>query len=175
MDKNKEELLMWLAERWRAPELLAQRPVLAWQEAGLPDVAQPLYVQAGVLYLAVPNHIVASEIYLRRREILSRLAEAVKEPVIRDIRVLVRSRAAGEPEVRVPPPTLEEVRACEARLGDVGSEALRRRLAETWAWIEARDRAIVAQGGHRCPACGVAYLGDDPLCPLCTLGGRRGS
>jgi predicted nucleic acid-binding Zn ribbon protein len=71
-----------------------QEPALLWEKIVGPWVArfaQPIWVHQGVLFVAVPNHIVQHEFSLLREEFKKKLNEALGGERVREIRFRVES------------------------------------------------------------------------------------
>lgn len=172
---DKEELWEWLgplARRWGLErELGEQAPVFLWPKAvgkQLARLARPLYVEAGVLHVAVPGSVVAAELRLLQEGILDRLTQAGGKKLV-GLRFHVRAVPAKAWAVEAVEPSPEEVAKAKAEVSRDLPPELRRRLVRIAAQAYARDRAILAAGGRRCPCCGVAFLGEGQRCPLCSL------
>lgn len=171
-----KEVLQWLlplARRggWEAT-LYRQLPVLAWPEAvgeRLASLAKPLYVEGRTLHLQVANHVVATELRLVEQKLLERLSQALPSSRIRRLRFHVRPEPPTPPPPSPPTPEEEDWQAAEQAVPNDLPETLWARLVRLAAWARARERAILAAGGRRCPRCGIAHLGEGELCSLCAL------
>lgn len=173
---NKEELWEWLrplVRRWGLErELEEQAPLFLWPKAvgeQLARLARPLYVEAGVLHVAVPGSVVAAELRLLQEGLLDRLTRAGGGKLV-GLRFHVHpvpAKVWGGVEAVEPSP--EEVAKAKVEVSRDLPPELRRRLVRIAAQAYARDRAILAAGGRHCPCCGVAFLGGGQRCPLCSL------
>lgn len=170
---SKQDIWQWLgplARGWGAEEKLkAQAAVLVWAATGLAPLARALYVDRGVLHLAVGSHVVASELNLLKGEVLARLEEIAPGCSVADLRFHVQG---GEPPLRpveVPPPSKADLREARAELPPGLPPRLRSRLAKALAWAKARDRAIRAAGGWECQGCGLVLVREREACPTCGI------
>jgi len=170
-----KDIWQWLgplARNWGAEEeLQAQLPVLHWASTGLSHLARPLYVDRGVLHLVVESHVIAGELNLLKGRVLARLEEVAPGSRVVDLRFQVRARGAPRREIAVPPPTADELRVARDGLPGGLPPTLAEVCARLLAWARARDRAILAAGGWRCPGCGVAVVQAENSCPGCGIEG----
>lgn len=164
---------MWLeglAQSWGAPEALAeQEAVLRWGETGLGGLARALYVERGVLHLSVPSPVVAAELRALEGRVIDELRRRAPQSVVRGLRFHVETWPDRKAALEIEPPSREEVRRAARRLPRAIPAPVRRAAAEAWAWAEARDRAILAAGGWRCPRCELALLSEAERCPSCGM------
>lgn len=170
---NDEDIWQWLgplAQHWGAEEKLkGQSAVLRWPATGLGAMARALYVDRGVLHLAVGSHVVASELNLLKEKLLARLAEVAPGSGVADLRFQVCAWESPLHPVAVTPPTKAELRRVRRELPPGLPSRLRDAAANAVAWAEARDRAILAAGGWRCGGCGLALLPEKSVCPICGI------
>ncbi len=177
MYKDIRQLLAPLARRWGlAGELDRQAPVFAWLDAvgeHLARLARPLYVEGRTLHLAVESGVVATELRLLSGKLLSRLREVLPDCQVDELRFhLLPGRRFESRPVSVEP-TPEEWRDAEEEISRDLPAELRGKLVSIAAWARARDRALLAAGGKRCPRCGVVHRGPGELCPVCSLVAER--
>ncbi len=149
-----------------------QQAVLRWRAVvgeNLARLARPLYVEKGTLHLAVTSPVVATELRLWTEELLNRLGKLAPKSEVRRFRFhLVPAR---EQEDKPLEPGIAELNRAEAAIPHDLSPGLRERLVQVMAQALAQEAAILRQGGRRCASCGVAFLAEGDLCPLCRLGG----
>lgn len=159
-----------LARNWGAEEeLQSQLPVLQWASTGLSHLARPLYVDRGVLHLRVESHVIAAELNLLKEKVLARLEGVAPGTGVVDLRFQVRAGGGSRGEIAVLPPTADELCAARADLPEGLSPTLAGVCTRLVAWVRARDRAILASGGWRCPGCGVALVQEENSCPECGI------
>lgn len=160
-----------------------QEPLLFWPEVIGPQMSrltEPLRVRDGVLYVEAANHVVAQQLRLMSDIYLKKLNALLGEPVIREIRFRVGSSFAARqrthkdanPEQETEPLSLLEREKLSKLLDEVEDPKLRKAF-EGWILASLRqDQARRAQGGHRCPRCGVHHHEDDEICYYCRLEGQ---
>lgn len=168
---NTKDIWHWLgplSRGWGAEEKLQdQNPVLLWASTGLGSMARPMYVDRGVLYLAVGSHVVAAEFNLLKGKLLARLEEVDPQCGVVDLRFQIRAEKRSPREIVVAPPTSGELRQARRELPAGLPSRLQRVAAQALAWAAARDRAILSAGGWRCAECGLALVKEKKSCPLC--------
>ena len=173
MDKSQKQWLEALARRWGlSAEVTRQAPVFAWKGAvgeELAKLARPLYVEGHTLHLAVGNHVAAAELRLLSRQLLARLKQVVPDSPVERLKFKVIPESPPPREVRVEEPAPTDWEEAETDVPRGLPPELRERLIKIAAWARARDRALLAAGGRRCPRCGVVYRGASELCPVCSL------
>lgn len=173
MDKELQQWLWALARRWGLEgELARQAPLFLWREAVGPELAKlarPLYVDGRTLHLAVASYSVATELRLLEGKLLARLGEVLPELRIGGLKFHVLPAPPPARKVEVQEPCAEDWQAAEGAISKELPSELRRRLVRVAAWAQARERAVLAAGGRRCPRCGVAHPGPEELCRLCAL------
>ncbi len=161
----------WLGGLLSGPAWEEQQAVLRWKEIvgeNLARLAKPLYVEGGVLHLAVESPVVANELRLWKEELVRKLEQLAPQSNVRDLRLHLVP-AAGEPKVpAVEPGAAEWNRAEEIIPADL-PPSLRAGLVRAAAYALAQEAVVLSQGGRRCARCGAAFLGTGPLCPLCRL------
>lgn len=172
-----KDLLQWLLPLARQGgwDALLQRqlPVLAWREAvgeKLATLAKPIYVEGRTLHLQVASHVVAAELRLVERKLLERLSQALPSSRIRRLRFHIWPEPpAPTPPSPPPSPGQEDWEAAQEEVPKELPAKLREHLVGIVARSLARERAILAAGGRRCPRCGIAHLGEEALCAVCAL------
>ena len=146
-----------------------QEAVRRWREAvgeSLAKLARPLYVERGVLHIAVASPVVAQELQLWSKELLARLAAIAPQSKVQALRFVIVPERRQE-EMEPPEPTPKELNQAEDLVPmDLPSE-LRAKFVRISAQALAQEAEILRRGGHRCPRCGVAFLGAERECPLC--------
>jgi len=173
MDKKLQQWLQALAQRWGLEgELARQAPLFSWREAvgpGLARLARPLYVEGHTLHLAVASYAAATELHLLEGKLLARLGEVLPGLRIERLKFHVLPPPTRARKVKPQEPSPEDWHAAEGDIPEGLPEGLRRKLVRIAAWVRARERAVLAAGGRRCPRCGVAHPGPEELCRLCAL------
>jgi len=148
-----------------------QQAVLRWRSVvgeNLARLARPLHVEDGVLHLAVASPVVATELRLWKEELLRRLAQHAPKSRVRDFRFHLIPAAK---ERQLPPvePGPAELNQAEETIPEDLAPEVRNRLVRALATVLAQEATILRLGGHHCPACGAAFLGQEERCPLCRL------
>lgn len=179
MDKELQQWLQALARRWGLEgELAQQAPLFSWQEAVGPELAKlarPLYVEGRTLHLAVASYTAATELRLLEGKLLARLGEVLSGLRIERLKFHVLPSPTPARKEKPQEPSPEDWRAAEGDIPEGLPEELRRKLVRIAAWARARERAVLAAGGRRCPRCGVAHPGPEELCRLCALVPEEGA
>lgn len=148
-----------------------QEAVWRWREAvgeGLSRLARPLYVDKGVLHLAVQSPVVANELRLWSREIVARLAEIAPKSAVKELRFRVVAEKERQ-NLPCPAPTGTDLRRAEKLMPQDIPAALREKFLKLVAWALVQEEAILSAGGKKCRSCGVAFFGEEEDCPLCRL------
>lgn len=170
---NKRDIWQWLgplARGWRAGERLEEQTVvLRWEETGLGSLARALYVDRGVLHLAVANHVIAAELNLLKGKVLARLGEVAPGCGVTDLRFQVRAGETPRVEIAVPPPTPAARRRARRDLATSLPRDLCNAVSEVFVWAQARDQAILAAGGWSCPRCSLVLVKEKGICPTCGI------
>lgn len=170
---NTKDIWQWLgplAHGWRAEDRLKEQTVvLRWKETGLGSLARALYVDRGVLHLAVASHVVAAELNLLKGKVLARLDEVAPGCGVTDLRFQVRAWETPRVEIAVPSPTTAALRRARRDLPAGLPRDLRDTVSEVLAWAQARDQAILAAGGWGCPRCGLVLVKEKGVCPTCGI------
>lgn len=148
-----------------------QKAVWRWREAvgeRLSKLARPLYVERGILYIAVASPVVANELRLWAQEIISRLAQIAPKSNVKELqfKILPEEKEVEEFSLQ---PGAEELNRAEEMIPEDLLPSLRSRFLELLANVLAKEKAILAKGGRRCRRCGVAFLGEGEECALCRL------
>jgi len=170
---NTKDIWHWLgplARAWNAEDkLYEQRAVLLWPALGLAPLARALYVDRGVLHLAVGSHVAASELNLLKAGIVARLSDVAPESGVIGLRFHIRAVTAPPLRIAVRPPTPADVQRVQRELPPGVSPRLRHVTASLVAWARARDEAILNTGGWRCAECGLALVREKRECPICKI------
>ncbi len=148
-----------------------QEVVWRWREVvgeSLSKLARPLYVERGVLHLAVPSPVVANELRLWEKELISRLANIAPRSGVKELRFRIVSAAKPAQEIKAEPGA-KEIRRAEELIPEDLPNPLRAKLLQLLAQVLAQEESILAQGGRMCRRCRVAFLGEGEECPLCRL------
>lgn len=147
-----------------------QEAIWRWPEAvgeGLSKLARPLYVEGGILHVAVPSPVVANELRLWAQEIVARLAQVAPKSNVKELRFrVVPEKSEDDFPIR---PTANDLRRAEEIIPDSVPKALRPKLVELLASVLAQEEAILARGGRKCRRCGAAFMGEEDECPICRL------
>lgn len=170
---NNQDIWHWLgplAQAWKASDSLQeQEAVLLWPAVGLTNLARALYVDHGVLHLAVGSHVVASELNLVKTRVLTRLSSVAPESRVTDLRFHVQASTSGLTSIEVRPPEPNDVRRAQRELPPEIPPNLRRVIALLMEWARARDEAILAHGGWQCRECGLVLAREKGQCPGCRI------
>jgi hypothetical protein len=148
-----------------------QRALLEIVEV-LPERLRPFVVpqvlHQDVLTLGVSSSSVIQELSYLREHLIREVNQRLQREVVRGLRfrsISLPSAPAAPLEVDV----REEHRAeAEAQLEDVEDSRMRRAFSALCTTDLARQDALLAQGGRRCPRCGVVFVADGSRCPGCT-------
>ena len=171
------EIRTLLAQMGLEREFKEQEPLLFWPEVAGPQMSrltEALRVREGVLYVEAANHVVAQQLRLMQDVYLKKLNALLGEPSIREIRFRVGSsfatrRLYAEEDAEREQLSLLERERLSKLLDEVEDPQLRRAF-EGWILASLRqDQARRAQGGHRCPRCGVHHHEEDEICYYCRL------
>ncbi len=177
------EIRTLLAHLGLEREFKEQEPLLFWPEVAGPQMSrltEALRVREGVLYVEAANHVVAQQLRLMQDVYLKKLNALLGEPVIREIRFRVGSSFAARRAPRAQERVREQLSLLERErlaklLDEVEDPKLRRAFEGFLLASLRRDQARRAQGGHRCPVCGVHHHEEDETCYYCRLEGRASS
>ncbi|MCS6936033.1 MAG: DciA family protein [Candidatus Bipolaricaulota bacterium] len=147
-----------------------QEPALVWPQvvgAHIARLTKPLYVQNGVLVVAVTSHVFQHEFHLMRAEFRKKLNEHFGEERVRDVRFVVESPPKGEPPFSLEQIALtpHEEREIEQLVGQVESAELREDLKRLMSTAKRIERARRQRGWRPCPRCHT--LCERDFCPLC--------
>lgn len=148
----------------------AQEPALVWPKvvgARIAAITEPLYVQNGVLVVAVPSHVFQHEFHLLRAEFRKKLNEHFGEERVRDVRFVVESKPKGEPPFSLSqiPLLPQEEREIEQLAAEIESAELREDLKRLMRIAKRLERARRERGWRPCPRCHA--LCEHDFCPLC--------
>jgi hypothetical protein len=149
-------------------EFAKQEAVFLWPEVvgRLGAFAEASFVRDGVLHITAHNAAVAQELNLLTTELLNQLNKRLRGERLHGIRI-----ATGD----VPRRRQKVVPTAESTVGDVAdglfgeieNPELRAAFVELCRRQRRREAATEANGGRRCPRCGVTYVGREPFCPGC--------
>ena len=148
-----------------------QEAVWRWRDVvgeALSRLARPLYVERGVLHLAVPSPVVANELRLWKDEIILRLAKVAPKSGVKELRFRIMSEGKGTEQFPTEP-DVEDLNRAEKLAPENLPASLRPKILRLLAQVMAQEESIIAHGGRRCRRCGVAFLGEGEECPLCRL------
>lgn len=147
-----------------------QEPALVWERVvgeKIARLAQPIWVHKGVLFVAVPNHIVQHEFTLMREEFRRKLNAALGSERVKEIRFRVEN--FPKPRALLSLDALEltpdEEREIEQLAAAVPDVPLRATLIQLMKKVKKIERARQKLGWQPCPRCGV--LCEEHFCPLC--------
>lgn len=168
---NETSWLAALSSRW-GRGWQEQEAVWRWKEVvgeNLSRLARPLYVEQGVLHIAVPSPVVTSELRLWEKEILTRLKKVAAASAVQKLRFHLVTEVGESAFPRVEPGP-QELNRADGEVPENIPSALRDKLVGLLAQVLAQEAAVLAAGGRRCQRCGVAFLGEEEeLCPLCRI------
>jgi len=175
---DKQDQWSWLdglARQWGLSDALAkQQGVFAWRRAIGPQLARwarPLYVSHGVLHLAVASYAAASQFRMLEPQLVESLRQVAPDSGVRRLRLHVQPQAGSMPPKREAEVTAQDQARAELLVPDDTCPPLREQLVHAAARACAQEREILQAGGCRCSACGVAFLGQERVCPLCAVVG----
>lgn len=158
-----------LAEHYRE-----QEPAMLWDQLVGEKIAQfakPIWVHKGVLFVAVPNHIVQHEFNLMREEFKKKLNTAFESERVREIRFRVENFPKPQATARIDQIELssEEERDIESLVSDVPDASLRASLARLMKKAKKFEKARQKLGWRPCSQCGL--LCEENFCPICSQEG----
>ncbi len=147
-----------------------QEPALLWDRVvgeQIARLARPIWVHDGVLFVAVPNHVVQHEFSLMREEFKKKLNTALGSERVREIRFRVESfptipSVLSLESVELSPTEEHEV---EQLAADVPDAALRSALIQLMKKAKKIEIARRKLGWKPCPRCGL--LCAEHFCPEC--------
>ncbi|MCS6903117.1 MAG: DUF721 domain-containing protein [Candidatus Bipolaricaulota bacterium] len=147
-----------------------QEPALVWPKvvgARIAQITEPLYVQNGVLVVAVTSHVFQHEFHLMRGEFRKKLNEHFGEERVRDVRFVVESKPKGEPPFSLAQIALlpQEEREIEQLVSQIESTELREALRRLMSTAQRIERARRERGWRPCPRCQT--LCERDFCALC--------
>lgn len=147
-----------------------QEPALLWERVvgeKIARLARPIWVHKGVLFVAVPNHIVQHEFTVMREEFRKKLNAALGPERVKEIRFRVENfpkpravLALDQIEL-----TSDEEREIEQRADDIPDQALRATLVRLMKTAKRLERARQKLGWKPCPRCQM--LCEENFCPVC--------
>ncbi|MCX6093820.1 MAG: DUF721 domain-containing protein [Candidatus Bipolaricaulota bacterium] len=151
-----------------ADEYAKQEAVFLWPEVvgQLAAFAEASFVRERVLHVVANNSSATQELNLLSTELLGKLNQRLRGEKLRGIRVSTgdvrHSRQAAHRIRRI---ALSDPEA--ALFAEVDDPVLRAAFMELYRRQRSRETALEERGARRCPQCGVAYSGRDPVCPGC--------
>ncbi len=155
-----------LAEQYRE-----QEPAFLWERvvgARIARMTQPIWVHDGVLFVAVPNHIVQHEFSLIREEFQRKLNTVLGAERVKEIRFRVEAFPRPRQLVQLAQIelTLSEKQEIEQLVSTVEEDKLRTSLAQLLETAKRLEKARQTLGWKPCRQCGA--LCEQDFCPLCT-------
>lgn len=147
-----------------------QEPALVWERAvseKIARLAQPIWVHKGVLFVAVPNHIVQHEFTLMREEFKKKLNAVLGAERVKEIRFTVENfpKPRAAPSLDQIKLTPAEEREIEQLVSEVPDQALRATLIRLMKTAKRLERARQQLGWKPCPRCQM--LCEENFCPIC--------
>ena len=147
-----------------------QEPALLWERAvgvHIARLAQPIWVHKGVLFVAVPNHIVQHEFTVMREEFKKKLNAVLGAERVKEIRFRVehfpRPRSAlSLDQIELTPDEEHEI---EQLASEIPDQALRATLVRLMKTTKRLERARQQLGWKPCPRCQM--LCEENFCPVC--------
>lgn len=123
-----------------------QEPALLWEHIvgeQIARVAHPIWVQKGVLVVAVPNHVVQHEFSLLREEFKRKLNQALGAERVQEIRFRVEPFPQGRPTLSVDRIELtpDEEHQIEELVLEVSDDTLRLALAKLMRTAKKLEKA----------------------------------
>lgn len=148
-----------------------QEPALIWDRVvgeKITQLARPIWVREGVLFVAVPNHVVQHEFSLMREEFRKKLNTVLGAERVKEIRFRVENfpKPCSVLSLDAVELSLEEEREIEQLAADVPDAALRLLLVQLMKKAKKIERARRELGWKPCPRCGL--LCEENFCPLCS-------
>ncbi|MFN4217748.1 MAG: DUF721 domain-containing protein [Candidatus Bipolaricaulia bacterium] len=147
-----------------------QEPALLWERAvgvHIARLAQPIWVHKGVLFVAVPNHIVQHEFTMMREEFKRKLNAVLGAERVKEIRFKVEdfSKPRSVPSLDHIELTSDEEREIEQLADEIADHALRATLIRLMKTAKRLERARQQLGWKPCPRCHM--LCAENFCPVC--------
>jgi hypothetical protein len=138
----------------------------------LRSYVQPLRLRRGVLTLAVASSSVMQELRFHTPRLVEEVNLRLDQTAVRKIRFV--SKPPEEDTLPAVPPLEAPATERVEGFGEVQDPALRRAFARLRMTSTARQEALRALGGRRCPRCGIIYRpsgsGGERVCPGCVYG-----
>jgi hypothetical protein len=147
-----------------------QEPALLWERVvgeKIARLAQPIWVQKDVLFVAVPNHIVQHEFTVMREEFKKKLNTVLGAERVKEIRFRVENfpkphSVLALDHIELTP---DEEREIEQLADEISDHALRATLMRLMKTAKRLERARQQLGWKPCPRCQMPC--EENFCPLC--------
>ncbi len=155
-----------------------QEPALLWDRVvgeRVSRLARPIWVQEGMLFVAVPNHVVQHEFSLMREEFRKKLNSALGAERVKEIRFRVESfpklrSALSLDAIELSP---EEEHEIEQLAADIPDPILRSTVIQLMQKAKKIEKARQKLGWKPCSRCGM--LCEEHFCPECVQSFEGGS
>ena len=149
-------------------EYAKQEAVFLWPKVAgrLGAFAEAAFVRDGVLHVTAHNAAAAQELNLLTTELLNQLNKRLHGERLHGIRITAGD-VARRRQRAVPSAEPTTAGGEDSLFEDIESPELRAVFVELCRRQRRREAATEANGGRRCPRCGVTYVGREPLCPGC--------
>jgi len=120
----------------------------------------------GTLWVAVSSPAVSQELSFFANQYIERLNLVVGQDTVKQIRFVPGrfKKTIQRRRVELSPEDGEEA---HRQFSAVPDSALRSLFEQLYLTVRRREEAILSVGGKRCPACGVAFIGEGEICPGC--------
>ncbi len=147
-----------------------QEPALLWERVVGEKIARwtrPIWVHKGVLFVAVPNHIMQHEFTAMREEFKKKLNVAFGAERVKEIRFRVESFPKPHAVLSLEQITLtpDEEREIAQLADEIPDQALRATLVRLMKTAKRLERARQKLGWKPCPRCQMLCEGN--FCPAC--------
>ncbi len=147
-----------------------QEPALLWERVvgdKIARLARPIWVHKGVLFVAVPNHIVQHEFTAMREQFKKKLNTELGAERVKEIRFRVENFPKSRPALTLDQIELtpDEERQIEQLADEIFDQALRATVVRLMKTAKRLERARQQLGWKPCPRCQMLCEGD--FCPSC--------
>ncbi len=174
MRSSKEDWVKGILQRYRLDEEYErQQALLLWPTLvgeTISRLTRPQRLRGGTLWVEVASHTLSHELNYMKDAYVTKLNEALGEPVIQDIRFVPGSFVTRKPLKRKALPEAE-YKAAHALFLDLSDARLQQGFERLYLTQRQREEALLAAGATRCEGCGAVFFGPGELCPGCRYGG----
>lgn len=121
----------------------------------------------GVLYIAVVSSTVAQELSFLKPRYIDALNGRLEETHVKEIR-FIPGHFKSAPSMRLAKPSSSVDREAAQRLfSHIDDPVLRASFERLYLTLREREEHLLAEGGKRCPSCGVVFRDIGDRCPGC--------